>query len=192
MLFRAKLEEGIIDMERRVVLEEGRLQTTGPALDSSCLLQRLLHSTAWEERFPIGLMETITGCSPETIRGFYERMYRPELVSVVVIGDIASMDGVESMIAEVFGAPSQPERPLPERWSIEEMWLGASLAKWQAPQTKSAAECEFDSVEAFADKCAAGCECNHPLSPTQRCPLTQTVAANSAPRHALPPLATIH
>lgn len=39
-------------------------------------------------REPIGTVETLTGATPESVRAFYSRWYRPDNVAVIVAGDV--------------------------------------------------------------------------------------------------------
>lgn len=54
------------------------------------------------EREPIGTMESLTGASPETVRAFYQRWYRPDNVTVIVAGD-ADPAMLESYVKKWFG-----------------------------------------------------------------------------------------
>lgn len=79
-----------LDKERGVVTEEWRL---GQGLQNRATekqVELLLHDSAFEKRLPIGDMNVIKNVSRETLVNFYKKWYRPELISVVAVGDIDS------------------------------------------------------------------------------------------------------
>jgi predicted Zn-dependent peptidase len=41
----------------------------------------------YADRLPIGLEKIIRQVSPETVKAFFSRWYRPELMAVVIVGD---------------------------------------------------------------------------------------------------------
>jgi zinc protease len=56
---------------------------------------------------PIGDMKLIQQTTPERLRAFYRRWYRPDLMAVVAIGDFDA-DRVEAEIKRLFGSQPQP------------------------------------------------------------------------------------
>ena len=77
-----------VDKERGVVLEEWRLRKG--AYDR--LLQKqapvIWGGTRYAVRLPIGLPEVITKASRDTSVRFYQDWYRPDLMAVIVVGDV--------------------------------------------------------------------------------------------------------
>ncbi len=92
-----------IDNERGVVVEEWR---TG--LGASDRMRKEWFPVAYEgsryvERFPIGKKEVLENFDYEVLRKFYKDWYRPDLMSVVVVGDI-DVDAMEKKVKAQFGA----------------------------------------------------------------------------------------
>jgi len=88
-----------IEKERGVVLEEWRLYrgVGGRAFDA--LMPFLFPFSRYANRMPIGRPEVIQNAPRERIVNFYNKWYRPELMSLVIVGDMDSVS-VERMIIE--------------------------------------------------------------------------------------------
>jgi zinc protease len=105
----ATLSDSMIDKERGVVVEEWRMSdqnAQGRIRDQ--LLPVLLHDSRYAERLPIGTPEVIRNASYETIRRFYERWYRPDLMAVIAVGDF-DPDQFEALIREHFSVLPRPD-----------------------------------------------------------------------------------
>lgn len=104
----ASLSDSMIDAERGVVMEEWRMgdqNAEGRIRDE--LLPVMLHESHYADRLPIGEPEIIEGASYDTIRDFYDRWYRPDLMAVVAVGDF-DPDHFESLIREHFSDLPSP------------------------------------------------------------------------------------
>lgn len=102
-----------IDAERGIVVEEWR---TGQGVDQrmrDAYLPVLLHESRYANRLPIGDMDIIREAEEEVIRDFYRDWYRPELMGVVAVGDVAP-EKVEALIKDYFGDLENPVQA-PER-----------------------------------------------------------------------------
>ena len=125
---RALLEQVEVDKEKGVVEEEWRLRTENAyGRIQEQILQTLLAGSRYAERNVIGDMDLIRSLKPETIRRFYEDWYRPELMTLLIIGDVEP-NWVEEQITAQFAPmmattsarPSvKSPIPLKEQTSIE-------------------------------------------------------------------------
>ena len=106
------LDPGEIDKERGVVIEEWRRWRGAGARVTDRQFPFLYAGSRYAERLPIGDPETLRTFAPATLRRFYERWYRPELMAVVAVGDFDPRE-MERQIREEFG--TIPPRPGPER-----------------------------------------------------------------------------
>ncbi len=77
-----------IDKERGVVVEEWRRGQGAQQRMRDEFFPILFKDSRYAERLPIGKKEIIENASYETIQSFYEDWYRPELMAIVVVGDI--------------------------------------------------------------------------------------------------------
>ncbi len=90
-----------IDKERGVVIEEWRLGLGANERMQQKYFPVLLKDSRYAKRLPIGKKEIIEKASYSTIKKFYNDWYRPELMSVVVVGDIDIVK-TEKTIKELF------------------------------------------------------------------------------------------
>ena len=125
MVDTALFDAAAVEAEKKIVLaERGRMPE----------LSRRMQETSWplfyaglklENRFTIGTEATLKAADANRLRAFYERWYRPERATVVMVGD-ADPRLMEELIAKRFGdwkgsapAPKEPDfgsiRTLKER-----------------------------------------------------------------------------
>lgn len=106
------LNDADIDSERGIVLEELRL---GKGVDdrmNKVLLPKVLNGSRYAQRLPIGKEEILKTFKPEAIRRFYRDWYRPDLMAVVVVGDIEPAEA-QALVERHFAplANPSPARP---------------------------------------------------------------------------------
>ena len=85
-----------INSERAVILEESRLGKGAQDRMFRKLYPNLFSGSLYAQRLPIGIDSIIKTYKPERIRNFYRDWYRPNLMAVIVVGDI------EPAVAENF------------------------------------------------------------------------------------------
>ena len=110
---RATISEEEVESERGVILEEERLrdQNASGRLNKQ-LFPLLLGESRYTDRMPIGDMDIVTNTPAENLRSFYRDWYRPDLMAVIVVGDI-DVNEVEAKITEHFGGLTAPESARP-------------------------------------------------------------------------------
>ncbi len=99
-----------IDKERGVVLEEYRLGQGAQKRMLNNYLPKLLYGSRYADRLPIGTKEVLENFEYETIRSFYQDWYRPELMAVIVVGDI-DVDQMEQKVKDHFSGIKNPSNP---------------------------------------------------------------------------------
>ena len=77
-----------IDRERGVVLEEARLGKGADDRLKKQILPKILYGSKYAERMPIGKEEVLKNFQHDALKRFYRDWYRPDLMAVVVVGDI--------------------------------------------------------------------------------------------------------
>ena len=105
--FNALLTDKEIEKERGVVLEELRL---GLGADKRMLdqyLPKLAYNSRYADRLPIGKKEILQNFKPEALRRFHKDWYRPDLMALVVVGDI-NVDEMEQKIKANFSKYQNP------------------------------------------------------------------------------------
>lgn len=116
-----------IDKERGIVLEEARLGKGAADRMNKVILPKLFEGSKYANRLPIGKEDILKSFKPEVIRKFYADWYRPDLMAVIVIGDIDPAK-TETSIKKHFEhlKNPRPERPreyaaMPPRKNSEAM-----------------------------------------------------------------------
>lgn len=86
--FNLTMADEEIDKERGVIIEEWRMGRGPWQRMQDKYLPALFNGARYAERLPIGKKEVIEGFEYETLRSFYKDWYRPDLMAVVVVGDM--------------------------------------------------------------------------------------------------------
>jgi len=99
-----------IDSERGIVLEELRLGKGAADRMNKVLLPKMFNGSLYARRLPIGKEDILKNFKPEAIRRFYRDWYRPDLMSVMVVGDIDPQEAERLVISHFSGLvnPAQP------------------------------------------------------------------------------------
>ncbi len=105
------LDSTEIDKERGVVKEEWRLGLGAQQRMMKKYIPIILKDSKYARRIPIGQMDVIDTAHYSTLRRFYHDWYRPDLMAVIVVGDI-DPDKMEQEIKDHF---SSIKNPVPER-----------------------------------------------------------------------------
>ena len=103
-----------IDKERGVVIEEWRGGLGVGARLRDQQIPVLYHASKYAGRLPIGKPEVLKTFTPDELRAFYMKWYRPDRMAVVVVGDVDAAK-LEAMIAREFGSIPKPTAPAPPR-----------------------------------------------------------------------------
>lgn len=77
-----------IDKERGVVLEESRMGKGAGDRMNKVILPKLFEGSLYADRLPIGKESILKTFKPEVIKKFYADWYRPDLMAVIVVGDL--------------------------------------------------------------------------------------------------------
>lgn len=124
------LDKKEIEKERGVVLEESRLSKGADERMSRQYFPKLFNGSKYAERLPIGKDSILKSFKPEALKQFYKNWYRPNLMAVVVVGDIDPAEA-EKKIKAHFGDFKNPDNlksrpkiiPIAERKKPEAMVL---------------------------------------------------------------------
>lgn len=99
-----------IDKERGVIESEWRTRLGADERMRQVYWPKIFYQSRYADRLPIGTMEVIKGCAHERLRTFYKDWYRPNLMALVVVGDL-DVDDMEKRIQKVFAPLQNPENP---------------------------------------------------------------------------------
>src|SRR5262249_31186256 len=109
-------EQGELDKERGVVIEEWRRGLGAASRVRDKQLPVLLNRSRYAERLPIGKPEIIRSASVDQLRAFYDTWYRPERMAVIIVGDINARQVEQMLIAALAPIKARaPSAPDPDR-----------------------------------------------------------------------------
>jgi zinc protease len=110
----ASFDQGGIDHERGIVLSEWRMHLGAGERTQDKVRRVQLEGSRYADRPPIGNPDIIEHAQREQLTRFYRDWYRPDLMAVIVVGDV-DRDAVAAMIKEHFSSLSSPspKRPRP-------------------------------------------------------------------------------
>src|SRR6187397_1180792 len=86
--FNNLFDKNEIEKERGVVLEESRLNKGSFERMSRKYFPKLFNGSKYAVRLPIGKDSILKTFKPQTLKNFYNNWYRPNLIAVIVVGDI--------------------------------------------------------------------------------------------------------
>ena len=112
----ATLDAAEINKERGVVLEESRLGKGANDRMNKLIYPKLFEGSKYAERLPIGKEEILKTFKPEAIKRFYKEWYRPDLMAVIVVGDIDPAQA-EKMIRAHFEKLKNPVKERPRTYA---------------------------------------------------------------------------
>lgn len=95
------ISEQAVDRERGVVLSEKQTRNSPGLRRIENLLQFALPDAPFGNRLPIGTEEVLKTAPAARIKDFYQRYYRPENVTLVVVGDF-DVDAMEKKVKAKF------------------------------------------------------------------------------------------
>jgi zinc protease len=96
-----------IDKERAIILEEARLGKGASDRMGKVLMPKIFNGSRYAERLPIGKEDIVRSFKPDTLRRFYRDWYRPDLMALIVVGDIEPRQA-EALIKEHFAQLTNP------------------------------------------------------------------------------------
>jgi len=111
---RTSFDQRGIDQQRGIILSEWRMNLGAGERTSDTIRRAQLEGSRYVDRLPIGRPEIIERVQRDELTRFYRDWYRPDLMAVIVVGDV-DRDAVVDMIKERFSSLSSPvpARPRP-------------------------------------------------------------------------------
>lgn len=106
------MSDEAIDQERNIVLEEARMGKGADDRMGRKLLPEVFNGSRYAQRLPIGKEPILKKFPHAAIRRFYADWYRPDLMAVIVVGDVEP-ERAEQLIRAHFAQLKNPvhERP---------------------------------------------------------------------------------
>lgn len=104
-----------VDLERAIVLEELRMGKGAQDRMNKVLLPKIFSGSQYAKRLPIGTEASLKGFQHEAIKRFYRDWYRPNLMAVVVVGDIEVV-AAKALVESHFAALKNPDNERPRTY----------------------------------------------------------------------------
>ena len=98
-----------IDKERGVVMSEWRTRLSPDERMQKVTFPQMYYNSQYAERLPIGKPEIIENADYAAVKRFYKDWYRPNLMALVMVGDI-DLDAMEAKIKADFSKLTNPEQ----------------------------------------------------------------------------------
>mgnify|MGYP000846021838 FL=1 len=112
MAHQVSFTEEELERERGVIIEEWRMGQGADSRISDAVSKVRFAGSRYAERSPIGTYEVLNNFTRDDILRFYEDWYRPDLQSVLVVGDLPREDALE-LVERYFGDIPAKENPRP-------------------------------------------------------------------------------
>lgn len=112
--FNAVLTPEEIDKERAVVLEEYRIGLGADNRMRKRFMPKMMYQSHYVDRMPIGQKEILENFTYDKITKFYKDWYRPNLMAVIVVGDIDVAE-MEKKVKEHFSSYENPKNERPRK-----------------------------------------------------------------------------
>ena len=105
------LADSSIDKERGVILGEERLRDTPSVHEFKVWSNEVFAGQRYADRLPIGLVPVIQTAKHDTFADLYHNFYRPELETLIVVGDV-DPKAIEAEIKAKFSDLKAPANPI--------------------------------------------------------------------------------
>jgi len=116
-----------LDKERGVVVEEWRLGRGASGRIGDQQIPFLLNGSRYADRLPIGDPEIVKTVPRQRVVDFYQKWYRPELMTVVVVGDMDPAAMLGELTSSVATVPASAKRVAPATWPVKNQAKGDLL-----------------------------------------------------------------
>lgn len=108
LAFHAVFDDDELEEERGVIIEEWRMYQGASQRIRDRIQSFVLSGSRYGERTPIGSYDIIKNFERDTILRFYNDWYRPDMMTLLVVGDIET-DEIESFIEKYFNVELKQE-----------------------------------------------------------------------------------
>lgn len=98
-----------VDKERGVVLEEYRLGLGADDRMMKRFMPKMMYKSHYADRLPIGQKDILENFTHDKLKKFYKDWYRPDLMAVIVVGDIDVAE-MEQKVKDHFSKYKNPKK----------------------------------------------------------------------------------
>ncbi len=137
------MADDAIDQERSIILEEARMGKGADDRIMRKLLPEVYNGSRYARRIPIGKESILKHFPHAAIRRFYADWYRPDLMAVIVVGDV-DPEQAEKMVRAHFEHLKNPANERPRKYAeIPSNSRSASLVITDKEATENAVRIQY-------------------------------------------------
>eukprot|EP00741_Cyanophora_paradoxa_P015086 tig00020848_g14557.t1 len=118
LAFKALLRDADVESERGAVLSELQMRNTVKHRLAVQSYKQMHGETALPSRFPIGDEAQIKRWGGADLRRFYERWYKPQYMTLFLVGDV-EVEQAKALIEALFGAEAPAEPPCTKTGAVK-------------------------------------------------------------------------
>ncbi|MDD4820133.1 MAG: insulinase family protein, partial [Flavobacteriales bacterium] len=108
--FGIQMTEESVQSERSVIMEEMRTSQGADERLRNKWFPVVFRGSKYAQRMPIGLADVVENTPAAKIKEFYKKWYRPDTVSVIVVGDVNTDEALD-MVKKYFSNEKKVEKP---------------------------------------------------------------------------------
>lgn len=139
-----------VEAEKGVIDGEQRERDSAGFRTFVKLLEKQYAGTRFATRLPIGTKEARDAFTGESVRAFYRRWYRPENMTLIVVGDLRDLDPT-SLIVEYFGDFKGPGTPVEMEPAIGQPTMEDLVFSLYEPELPSV-QISVSNLKPFVDR----------------------------------------
>ena len=140
----ATFPEDRIEVERNIILEEARPDESIDGIKHELFREMYTEGTLYEECNTIGTSEGIRNVTYRDLIDYYDLWYRPDLMAVVLVGDLPTEE-LETKIIDHFADNPEKGGPVPVRTQISDPYGEMKIRTFTHPEVESIVSVDFSA-----------------------------------------------
>jgi len=140
----ATFPEDRIEVERNIILEEARPDESIDGIKHELFREMYTEGTLYEECNTIGTSEGIRNVTSQDLIDYYDLWYRPDLMAVVLVGDLPTEE-LETKIIDHFADNPEKSGPGSVRTQISNPYGEMKIRTFTHPEVESIVSVDFSA-----------------------------------------------
>ena len=140
----ATFPENLIERERNVILEEARPDESIDGLEDEIFEGMYREGTPYEDCNILGTDESIKAVTSQDLKEYYDLWYRPELMSVILVGDRPA-EVLAAKIIEQFSDNPEKDGPEPISTLVSDPFSETKIRTFSHPETTNIVSVDYSA-----------------------------------------------
>ena len=140
----ATFPEDLIERERNVILEEARPDESIDGIEDELFSEMYREGTPYEDCNTIGTDEGIRAVTSQDLTEYYDLWYRPDLMSVILVGDLPTAI-LETKLIEQFSDNPEKDGPEPIPTLISDPFSETKIRTLSHPETTNIVSIDYSA-----------------------------------------------